>query len=342
MRGTARMRAIDRNAVDRKCCVDRPYVVCYWNRDCVSGCTNHSVGLFSNYPSSLWLDALSPRLLELSDAPSMLNVGANKGYDARSFIERFDASWRVSGHRWARSLLKHNVTGQPCGACGACGETPLWRAPPNVRVGTVLAVEAESGNVALLRKLVKAHALRGHDVRVVHAVATGPGARATSFVPVVQEVGLETARPTEAWPGAESEPVRTTTVDHLLASHGMHAVDLCLIDAEGHDHAVLRGAEGALRAHSLRVVTFEYGGLWCFRQPGNACVRLEPVVAFLERFGYTCWWLGNGGDVARIDPACEDVSTRRWANVGCVADPGLVAKMHELERFGTQAVLGGA
>jgi FkbM family methyltransferase len=337
------MRAVDRNALDRKCCVDQPYLVCYWNRDCISSCTNHSISLFSNCPSSLWLDALSPRLLELSDAPSMLNVGANKGYDVHSFIERFDASWRVTGLRWARLLANHNVTGQPCGACNACGETPLWRAPRNVRVGTVLAVEAESRNAALLSKLAKTHVLRSHDVRVLHAVVTGPGASATSFVPIAQEVGTETARPTEARPSTlESEAVRTTTVDHLLASHDMHTVDLCLIDAEGHDHAVLRGAEGALRAHSLRVVVFEYGGLWCFRQPGNACVRLEPEVAFLERFGYACWWLGNGGDVSRIDPTCEDVSTRRWANVGCVADPGLVAKMRELERFGANAGLGGA
>ena len=248
----------------------------------------------------------------------MLNVGANKGYDVRNFIERFDASWRVTGRRWARLLANHNVTGQPCGACDACGETPLWRAPRNVRVGTVLAVEEEARNAAVLSKLAKAHVLRGHDVRVLHAVVTGPGASATS------------------------EAARTTTVDQLLASHSMHAVDLCLIDAAGHDHAVLRGAEGALRAHSLRVVVFQYSGLWCFRQPGNACVRLEPEVAFLERFGYACWWLGNSGDVSRVDPTCEDVSTRHWANVGCVADPGLVAKMRELERFGAKTGLGGA
>ena len=117
-------------------------------------------------------------------------------------------------------------------------------------------------------------------------------------------------------------------------------VDLCLTDTEGHDHAVLRGAENALRTHSLKIVTFEYGGLWCFRQPNNACIRLEPLIAFLANFAYSCWWLGNDGDVARIDPTCEDVSTRRWSNIGCMADPGLIAKMQELERVGAERHCG--
>ena len=47
-------------------------------------------------------------------------------------------------------------------------------------------------------------------------------------------------------------------------------------------------------------------------------------------------------EMAAVCRACEDVSTRHWANVGCVADPGLVAKMRELERFGANAGLGGA
>ena len=98
---------------------------------------------------------------------------------------------------------------------------------------------------------------------------------------------MEIARPVEEKPEAEADQyslVPTTTVDQLLASQGLQAVDLCLIDTEGHDHAVLRGAENALRTHSLKIVTFEYGGLWCFRQPNNACIRLEPLIAFLANF----------------------------------------------------------
>lgn len=114
----------------------------------------------------------------------MLNVGANKGYDVRSFIERFDASWNVSGHQWARSLMRHNTTGQLCGACGACSERPRWRSPSNVKMGTVLAVEAEPKNAELLGKVFEEHALHARDVRVLHAVATGPsaGVRESDFL----------------------------------------------------------------------------------------------------------------------------------------------------------------
>jgi len=272
----------------------------------------------------------------MNPVPSMLNIGANKGYDVRSFIERFDARWTVSSRSWAQSLARHNVTDQVCGACGACGERPRWRAF-DANAGAVVAVEAEPQNARLLSKLFAEHAMRGRDVRVLQAVVTGPFASAASFVPIMREIGSETTRPVEKAEirkGSRKQfsRVRTTTIDDIIASQALQRVDLCLIDTEGMEHAVLRGAEGALRAQLLKVVAFEYSGLWCFRQPNNACIRLEPVISFLASFAYSCWWLGNDGSVARIDPACEDASTRRWSNVGCVADPGLVAKMEKLER----------
>lgn len=180
---------LDRNGADKKCCVNQPHLVCYWNIDCASSCTNHSVSLFSNCPSSLWLDVLSPSLIERSASPTMLNIGANKGYDVRSFIERFDASWNVTGHQWAQSLIRHNTTGQLCGACGGCGEQPRWRSPNlsgSVSVGTVIAVEAEQKNAKLLDNVFGEHGLHFRDVRVVHAVATSPSARASYFVPIMQ------------------------------------------------------------------------------------------------------------------------------------------------------------
>ena len=332
-------RHLDRNAVDRKCCVHEPFLVCYWSLDCATSCTNHSVGLFSNCPSSLWLDVLSPRIMDLSHSPSMLNVGANKGYDVRSFIERFSPAWDVTGLQWERSLVRHNATGQPCGACGACGERPRWRSRSNAKIGPIVAVEAERGNFDLLKRLFKSHDLRTRSVRVLHSVVTGPAANSMAFVPVTQEIGTETARPVENSPATlpgQFSVVPTTTIDQLLAYQSIATVDLCLIDTEGHDHAVLRGAEQSLRTHSLRIVAFEYGGLWCFQQPNDACIRLESLIAFLDSFGYSCWWLGNDGNVAHIDPTCADASTRRWSNVGCMADSTLVAKMQELERVGAR------
>ena len=112
---------------------------------------------------------------------------------------------------------------------------------------------------------------------------------------------------------------------------------MCLIDTEGQDHAVVRGAERALRARALKIIAFEYGGLWCFRQPNGACQRLEPIIQMLAGLGYSCWWLGNEGDVARVDPSCTDVSTRYWSNIGCVAEPTLISKMEELETMGAKA-----
>ena len=273
----------------------------------------------------------------------MLNIGANKGYDARSFLERFDPAWRVTGQTWHQALRRHNATFQLCGACGACGERALWRASSGPSAGAVIAVEAEPKNAQLLVDVFDELGVRAHGGAVVHAAVTGPHAPATAYVPHAREAGVETAVPnadaSRIMDGARDRQtaVSTITVDKLLRTHRLRRVDLCLIDTEGQDHAVLRGAEHALRARALKIIAFEYGGLWCFRQPNRACQRLEPILQMLAGHGYACWWLGNSGDVARVDPSCADIATRFWSNIGCVAESQLIAKMDALETMGANA-----
>jgi len=350
------------NKLDKKCCIDMgPRIgrLCWYGLECSSvtcsnlhlrppngcssSCTNLSVALFSNCPSSLWLDILAPFVADGSHSPTMLNIGANKGYDVRSFLERFDPTWHVTGQTWHRALRRHNATFQLCGACGACSERALWRASSGPSAGTVIAVEAEPRNAQLLVDVFDELGARAHGGTVVHAAATAPNAPPTAYLPNTREVGLETAVPnidvSQAMDGGlEGQTVvPTTTVDQLLSTYGLGQVDMCLIDTEGQDHAVVRGAERALRARALKIIAFEYGGLWCFRQPNGACQRLEPIIQMLAGLGYSCWWLGNEGDVARVDPSCTDVSTRFWSNIGCVAEPTLISKMEELETMGAKA-----
>lgn len=172
---------------------------------------------------------------------------------------------------------------------------------------------------------------------VVHAAA-GNSAASTMYVPQVSEIGVEIAVPSEILDGkTPTTQVPTTTIDKLFTEYRMTHADLTLIDTEGHDHEVLRGAEGTLRTQALKVVVFEYGGQWCV-QPHQSCVRLEPIVRFLATFGYQCWWLGNDGDVAHVSPSCTDVSTRRWSNLACMAAPELVAEMKNLETKGARHI----
>jgi len=50
-----------------------------------------------------------------------------------------------------------------------------------------------------------------------------------------------------------------TTIDDFIAEHGLAQVDLMKIDVEGHEFAVLQGADAALREGRIQVVSWEFG-----------------------------------------------------------------------------------
>lgn len=58
---------------------------------------------------------------------------------------------------------------------------------------------------------------------------------------------------------AAAETVPVTTLDAFVAREGLTRVDLVKMDVEGHELAVLRGAEGLLRARAVGAIAFEFG-----------------------------------------------------------------------------------
>lgn len=193
---------------------------------------------------------------------NMLSVGANKGYEIRSFLNRYDTSWKVTGSGWRQALLRRNTTAETCGACAECRERSLWRTQVEVSIGAVLAVEAEPTNAHALQGVFNEFGVGSRGGRVIHAAAMDSFAKRFAYVPKVGQAGWEKAVP-QTTPD-EDKPhlhtrVPTTSIDHLMFAHKLKQIEWCLIDVEGHDHAVLRGAEQALRTHSLKVVAFEYG-----------------------------------------------------------------------------------
>lgn len=311
---------------DRKCCVDAPYHVCWWSPSCNSTCVDYDVAIFSNCPSVRWMDTLSPVLVSKSRGATMLNVGANKGYDVRDFFERYDTV--PSGDRWHRALLENNVTAQPCGACGACGNR-VERVKHHV--AAAIAVEAQPQNARVLERLFETFGLAG--AKVVHA-AVGDGlGSAVASVAVSNQIGDERGGivPDTVKSTAATVSVAATTIDRLMRRYGLRVVDWCLIDAEGHDHAILRGAEESIKRKRLRVIAFEYGAQWCRPGGRGGCVPLQPTIAFLAAYDYRCWWLGNSGRVAPVFAHCRDISTRRWSNIACVSEEALVQAMSSLE-----------
>jgi FkbM family methyltransferase len=81
--------------------------------------------------------------------------------------------------------------------------------------------------------------------------------------------------------GGSSEPVLLRTLDEYCESEGVDRIGYLKIDTEGHELAVLRGAEGALRAGRIRYVQVEYGPAYL-----DAGATLHDVMAFLADLGF--------------------------------------------------------
>lgn len=262
----------------------------------------------------------------------MINVGANKGYDVRDLYARYGGGQIPSGEQWLKELKRNNVTEQPCGACGACGNR-ITRTAGRRGVETVVAAEAEPQNAAVLRRIFAKFNLSARGAEVLHAVVGDGADPGVADVAVAKNVGDERGGVVRDAAAGAVVAVPTTTIDRIVRERRLRVVDWCIIDAEGYDHAILRGAVESIRARRLRVIAFEYGDQWCKPGPQGWCEPLQPTIAFLAAHKYRCWWLGNRGRLAPVSASCPDISTRRWSNIACVSEGRLVRAMRSLSRL---------
>lgn len=77
--------------------------------------------------------------------------------------------------------------------------------------------------------------------------------------------------------------VRTARLDSLPELNNGKSIKLLKIDVEGHEEAVVRGAEGLFQKNLVEAVWCEVRGASSDRNPDS----FKPVCAFLEQFGFT-------------------------------------------------------
>jgi FkbM family methyltransferase len=83
------------------------------------------------------------------------------------------------------------------------------------------------------------------------------------------------------------EPIQLRTIDSFCAEHAIAAIDFLKLDVEGHELAVLRGAERMLRSGAISMIQFEFG----------------PANIYSRTFLYDFWELLSGEyDLFRIIP----------------------------------------
>ena len=262
----------------------------------------------SNCPSERWLDLVSPIIAE----PNMviLNVGANKGFNVNSFLNRFQRGWNITNAAW-----HGHSPSAGCGVCGACErEVDLLYGRANVYA---LAVEMASANYENLQTLFATFKVPGD---VIHAA--GGAQPGVAYEPANLTLG------TEHW-GIQAHGIEITmvSVDQLVAERKLDSVDLLSIDTEGHDAPVLRGSAKTLEKRIAKIVEFEYHGVgaWATGE------KLGDVISMMRRYRYTCFWQSNGGQLSPFFPQCAAVyEFGMWSNVVCATDPKIVTALDML------------
>jgi FkbM family methyltransferase len=56
------------------------------------------------------------------------------------------------------------------------------------------------------------------------------------------------------------EQITLQVLDDFCLENGIHRIDLLKLDVEGHELAVLRGAQKMIESHAIRLIQFEFGG----------------------------------------------------------------------------------
>ena len=301
------------------------------------------------------------------ESATLLNIGANKGYEIAAFVERWAPERKLSHGLWYNEIMRH---GKDIGskhlkwsAAGGCHDKDHRMAPDELPRPPLNGAKAKVN--------IHAFELNGRTARLIEALArvTGvsdivrvhqqpvsdhDGAVCTQQGPAgyerggIQHVGSARARKCASWQNA-------TTVDAFVAAAHLGGLFHVEVDTEGHDAAVLAGMRRTLTARQVRLLEFEYSGQWptesaaCVADPAGCKTNRRTLGRTLrwmwEQAGYRCFFYAArhaaaakaGGrhaaaDLVPISPPCwqPSLEVRAWSNVLCAWRDDDLAVLHNL------------
>lgn len=159
----------------------------------------------------------------------------------------------------------------------------LRHAPPAVRA---VLYEPGTGASAVLRERFAGRT----GIEIVQRALSDRPASGAAFFEEPDAGNTSSLSRTASTAAARETTVDVTTLDDEAARLALERIDVLKIDAEGHDLAVLRGAEGLLREHRVSIVQWEYSDAWI---AGGG--TLAAAIELLRAFGYGTWLLKRGG-----------------------------------------------
>ena len=278
-----------------------------------------------------WEERLAEALTPQS--PIFVNVGANKGYNAASFLA-LHSDRRVSARAWHRHVRGAGVA-DPV-ACGMC--KPCLMGPPkrhSRRGGTAHLLELTGNNRRLLRDVLNASGL-AERATVHDAGASNASAEVTIKARAAGVEDGAVAFGAEISAHRATEVVRLTTLDAFLSATFGDTREIyhVSIDTEGHDALVLEGARRALRAKRVTLLEFEYSGrgYWAAGADGRT---LGATLGWLAEDGYACWWQTRH-DLVAASPPCwtPAMESRKWSNLVCTHKADAIAVLDGIAQEG--------
>ena len=234
---------------------------------------------------------------------TFVDVGSNKGHTGAIFFGLWarEASGIHGVSHWWQAAW--NSSKGSCGYCKDClefeRERPIGCSEDAAAGPHVIRVHSFDGSRSLVEHVrtsaVRLFPLVQHHWSVHWAVVSNRSGVATfgqQNGETDQIDGEANGQQGSDASSKNSAQVRMWTIDEFAQEHGLQTLDVLKIDAEGHDPMVLSGASETLRSRRVKLIYFEYGMF-----PSWVSIRLESVVALLERSGYACYL---GGEVAMV------------------------------------------
>ena len=285
----------------------------------------------TNCPSDHWHNRAAPLLAsDTTSELTMLNVGANKGYNLVEWMQRYTDAPH-SNADWHKLMMRQ--ADPPCAlqCCGVCIVCRRQRATQAARARLRLhAFELQPSNERLLRQLVS---LSGAPAEV-HGAAVSNVSTGVVWTHDNAKPGYESVSAQKELRGRGKTAIarNVTTVDAFLAARSIGRAHFVSIDTEGWDAFVMLGMRRALERKAVDMFEFEYTRAW---KPHLGEHALAAHLAWLDGLGYTCFWQGNSGALAQANGGCwrpdhHDRISHRWSNLVCTARADLVALFRSL------------
>lgn len=285
-----------------------------WNKKNASGAVCHhsfDAPFGTNCPATTWVDAMVAA--DPAAGKTFMDVGCNKGNTAIKWMERWDMSDFWSTQKWMDFYKQRGANTDVCAVSPKVTKAVKDASSTGKPIG--ICVEPMKANLDILRDASNSLGFGSTEFGAFHIVQAAVMDKATPGQKVEFPDGLPGQENLGLQNSLVESQVPVKTVDGIVTELSIQKIDILLVDTEGADPAVLRGASNTLK--SVRYLEFEVHRDLARTVWGDTTLR--SVVDELDIQGFECYWAGNNAQLLSIKNCWDDKFERgTWANVVCV------------------------